>query len=70
MSNVTARYDAEPWRMGRQDYLAALNTPTTDLGHVIGTTTWDPQLATTMNHHRRAVHEEAILHTLLADLGR
>lgn len=70
MSHVTARFGAEPWRMGSQDYLAALTSPTTDLGHVIGATPWDAQLATTMNQHRRAVHEEAIHDTLLADLVR
>lgn len=70
MSHVCARYGAEPWRMKQQDYLAALESPTTDLGHVIGTTAWDPRLAPTMNDHRRAAHEEAILDTLLHDLSR
>ena len=68
MSHVTARYGADPWRMGRQHYVAALASPTTELGHVIGTTAWVPRLSTAMNHNRRAVHEEAILDTLLADL--
>ncbi|HWL45258.1 MAG TPA: TIGR02679 family protein [Ilumatobacter sp.] len=70
MSHVGARYGAEPWRMGKQDYLAALDSPTTDLGHVIGATAWDPLLGPAMNLHRRAIHEEAILGALLDDLSR
>lgn len=68
MSHVTSRLGAEAWRMGHEDYLTALGGPTTDLPQIIGTTSWDPQLAAVMNHHRRAVHEEAIFATLLSDL--
>jgi uncharacterized protein (TIGR02679 family) len=70
MSHVTARYGVEPWRMRRDDYVAALGSPSSVLGHVIGATPWDPQLGPVMNLHRRAVQEEAILDALLSDLSR
>jgi uncharacterized protein (TIGR02679 family) len=69
MGHLTTRHRAEPWRMSRADYLAALDRPTTELEQRIGATAWDPELAEAMNHHQRAVHEEAIFDLLLADLA-
>jgi uncharacterized protein (TIGR02679 family) len=70
MGHVTSRHGAEPWRMSRADYVAALDRPTTELEQRIGTTAWDPELSEAMNLHRRAAHEEAIVDILLADLAR
>ncbi len=69
-THVTSRLGALPWRMGQADYLAGLDAPTTTLGQTISSTPWDPELARAMNRHRRAIHEEAIYESLLADLRR
>lgn len=66
---ATERYAAEPWRMGTDDYLAALETGGRD--PLEGTRTaspWDTRLAATMARERRAVREEWLLPALLADL--
>ncbi len=70
MNHVTIRHGAEAWRMGCADYLAARRGPSTELEQTIGATPWDPDLSPTMNHERRAVHEEAIADQLLADIAR
>lgn len=67
-AHVQSRFDARPWRMSEADYLAALDGPTLALDRTIPPTPWSPGLADAMNTHRRAVHEEAIFLTLLADL--
>ena len=67
-SHLVERFGATTWRMGAEDYLAALDGPTSELHHPIGSTPWDPELSHVMNEHRRAVHEEAVLDALLADL--
>lgn len=69
-SHVIQRFGAQPWRMERSDYLKALDGPNTALAQQIGSTDWDPTLANAMNAHQRAVHEESVGTTLLADLSR
>lgn len=58
-----------PWRLTAADYLAALpagaGVPLT--GAEIPTL-WDPPLQEALRQHARAVHEEAVLDVLLADL--
>lgn len=68
-SHVLVRHEAEPWRMGAEDYLAALDGPTTPLTQTIAATPWSPSLADAMNLHHRSIHEEALHPTLLADLA-
>lgn len=65
---VIRRCNASAWRMGADDYLAVVSGPSSPLMGKVGPTDWDPALAPAMNHHRRAIHEEAIAHTLLDDL--
>lgn len=69
-THVTSRLGSHPWRMGREDYLAVLDAPSTELRQTISATPWDADLAHAMNVHRRAIHEEAIYESLLADLRR
>lgn len=59
---------AEPWRFGAADYERAVPGATLPLGEARVDTPWDPGLATAMDRHRRAVHEESLLDVLLADL--
>jgi len=62
-----------PWRFGAEDYLAALG-PVDELVRLpltgpVPATPWDPRLAEAMTTHGAAIHEEAQLGRLLADLG-
>jgi uncharacterized protein (TIGR02679 family) len=61
-----------PWRMAAADYLTAVEARSRStlpaLNGSVTKTPWDPELTTVMNTHRVAVHEEAILDTLLGDL--
>ncbi|GAA2777315.1 TIGR02679 family protein [Saccharopolyspora taberi] len=65
---------AEPWRMSAADYRQALDEAARDridLPSLVGEpvpTPWDPALAELMANTGRAVEEEAVLPTLLADL--
>ncbi|MCM1973181.1 TIGR02679 family protein [Streptomyces sp. G1] len=65
---------ARPWRMHASDYLNAVRERTaerlTPLSGPAAPTPWDPRLAAAMAQHGLAVHEEAQLHYLLADLRR
>lgn len=70
VNHLVNRFDASPWRMTALDYTEALTGPTTDLVGAAGSTPWDPDLAVAMKRQGRAVHEEAIAPTLLADLKR
>jgi uncharacterized protein (TIGR02679 family) len=68
---ATERYSALPWRMSTKDYLDALDTGAGDL--LEGTRTaapWDERLPDAMARERRAVREEWLLPSLLADLRR
>lgn len=61
---------ATPWRLTAEDYVAALpagaGVPLT--GEAVPTP-WDPGLNAALQEHGRAVHEEAVLSVLLADLA-
>ncbi len=66
---VMQRSGAVPWRFDAAAYEAARSGPSSDLVGSIPTTPWDPALRAAMDMHRRAVHEEAIIDVLLADLA-
>lgn len=63
---------AQPWRMSAGDYeeavAAASSADKLPLAGTPGPTPWDPQLAVNMSRIGVAVHEEALLNVLLADL--
>ncbi|RKT82599.1 TIGR02679 family protein [Saccharopolyspora antimicrobica] len=65
---------ARPWRMSSGDYREALDRAAadrTDLPNLVGAaleTPWDPALAELMSTAARAVEEEVVLPSLLADL--
>jgi uncharacterized protein (TIGR02679 family) len=63
---------AQPWRMSADHYrdalTAARSTDKLPLAGTPGPTPWDPQLAETMSRSGIAIHEEALLDVLLADL--
>ena len=60
--------------LGASDYeddvAAASSADKLPLAGTPGTTPWDPQLAVNMSRIGVAVHEEALLNVLLADLSR
>ena len=64
------RFDAQPWRMGAGDYLAAVGdaVATIEAGAAIPPTPWDPALAEAVREHRVAVFEEQVVDDLMADL--
>jgi uncharacterized protein (TIGR02679 family) len=66
---VLGRTDAVPWRFDTAAYLDALDGPSSTLTGPPPATPWDPKLCEAMSQHRRAVHEEALLAVLLADLS-
>ena len=61
-----------PWRMHSADYLTALDDADRDEVELpvddqkSPATPWDPSLAATFDRHRRIVHEERLLQTILA----
>jgi len=65
---------AQPWRFGRADYLEAVDRLPADsrlaLTGPAEPTPWDEELGRTMAATDVAVHEEAIIDLLRADLGR
>jgi uncharacterized protein (TIGR02679 family) len=61
------RYDAEPWRMGTEDYIGALEGSDPLEGTRVAAP-WDEHLAAAMAREARAVREERLLAALLADL--
>jgi uncharacterized protein (TIGR02679 family) len=65
---------AQPWRLGRADYCDAVERlPAGRRLALTGraeTTPWDPELGPAMTASNVAVHEEAIVDLLLADLRR
>jgi hypothetical protein len=64
------RYEAIPWRMAATDYRAALETGDSEpLKGAPALSPWDPHLAAEMTEQGRAVMEERLIPTLLADLG-
>lgn len=58
--------NARPWRMSAADYGAAI--PGIALSGPRALTPWDPELSDAMARKGRAVMEESLLHSLLADL--
>ena len=67
-NHLVSRHDAVPWLMSRDDYIAAVEGPSTTLDRTIGPTSWDPGLSLVMNARRRGVHEEAVVDALVASL--
>jgi acyl-CoA synthetase (AMP-forming)/AMP-acid ligase II len=65
---VMQEFNAQPWRFGRQDYNAA---PVSELSlsDQPAIPSWDSGLAASMRQRGTAVHEEAVLETLLDDLS-
>lgn len=65
------RFGAQPWRMGADDYRAALArvARTPDLAGAVPDARWDDGLAPAMRQAERVVSEEQVLDTLLADLA-
>jgi uncharacterized protein (TIGR02679 family) len=62
---------AAPWRMGAEDYLAAVAAVEGERPALRGApaaSPWDPQLAEAMTQQGIVVHEEDVLDPLLADL--
>jgi uncharacterized protein (TIGR02679 family) len=75
-TNVITRHNASPWRFGAADYENAVGVGVGvgvgDIG-LAGTpqpTPWDPPLAAAMTEHGRAVYEESVADSLIADLTR
>jgi hypothetical protein len=69
--SVIIRHAAHPWRMGAADYLAGVRS---DAEHVALTgtpqaTPWDSGLSEAMTSVGRAVYEESVADTLIADLA-
>lgn len=63
------RYAASPWRMSSAEYVTALETGDSEqLKGTAATSPWEPLLAEQMTAHGRAVMEERLIPTLLADL--
>lgn len=71
---LVGTYQCRPWRFGSVDYLnalAGLAPVVAELPVLNGApveSCWDPQLTTEMAGAGRAIHEELLLHDLIADL--
>lgn len=59
---------ALPWRMGAEEYLAALRPANAPLAGAPVEPVWNAELGAAMRHHGVAVHEEAVVDDLLAAL--
>ncbi len=59
-----------PWRMGAADYEAGLDGARLPLAGAAVEPDWDAELGAAMRHHGVAVHEEAVLGSLLDGLAR
>lgn len=66
---VMSRHRGRPWRMGAPDYLAAARPDSVPLVGPPRPTPWDPALADAMTATAKAVYEESVLDTLIADLA-
>ncbi len=64
---IMKRHGARPWRYATEDYCLATGGTVLDGSPVPAD--WDSRLAGTMQQQGRAIHEEQVLDTLLADLG-
>lgn len=67
-ANLVSRFGAVPWRMTCTDYLAALGADGPGAGRVTPVP-WDAELADQMVRHGRAVPQERLIDTLLADIA-
>jgi uncharacterized protein (TIGR02679 family) len=68
---VMREFNASPWRFSAADYEAAramIGRPLSAIEHIDAL--WDSQLRTAMATHTIAVHEEAVVETLMGDLVR
>lgn len=65
---VRSRHGTEPWQMSATDYEAYAADGTRLVGQPI-VATWDSQLCDAMQRHRKAVHEELVMESLLSDLA-
>lgn len=70
-ASVMSRHGARPWRMSAADYAlgARSDTDHVRLSGLPQPTPWDPALAEAMASAGRAVYEEAVADTLVADLA-
>lgn len=68
-NRLVAESGVVPWRMGAADYLAGLGQARLPLAGAPVEPTWDVELGAAMRHHRVAVHEEAVVGAVLADLS-
>lgn len=68
-NTIIARHCAEPWRMCVGDYRTAA-TRSLALSGLPVQATWDDELMPVMREIGRAVHEEQVIETLMADLTR
>jgi uncharacterized protein (TIGR02679 family) len=71
-ANVVARTGAQPWRMGSEDYLAAVGCPPIREGPPVGRVTpvpWDVDLAGHLLRVGATVPEERVAAALLAELA-
>jgi uncharacterized protein (TIGR02679 family) len=71
-ASLRSNQGAVPWRMGADDYLAAVTTVAGDRPLLRGApapSPWDPQLAEAMVQQGIVIHEEDVLEPLLTDLG-
>jgi len=59
----------QPWRFRAEDLRAHAALPGPPLSGEVQVASWDPGLATALERRGRALHEEALLGELLADLG-
>ena len=69
-ARAISRFDAEPWRMGADDYAAALAEADVErLRGAPAASPWDEKLALRMRESGRAVPEERLIPGLLVDLA-
>jgi len=64
---VFDEFHAEPWRFGAADYASAPKGE--DAEGSLGSSPWDPALASAMRTDGRIVHEEVVFDLLVADLS-
>lgn len=69
-NQVLARWGAQPWRMGADDYRAAALSARKPLTGRRVAASWDDALAPAMEELGLAVHEEQVMADLMADLAR
>jgi uncharacterized protein (TIGR02679 family) len=71
VGSAIASHGAQPWRMTAADYRHALGAgESTPLAGPSAASPWDPELATLMTGHGRAVMEERLIAMLLTDLAQ